>query len=195
MSRTANITRKTRETDIRLTVNLDGEGRAEVVTGVGFFDHMLTHLAKHSGWDLTVEAKGDLEVDSHHTVEDIGICLGSALKNALGDKAGIERFADAAVPMDETLVQAAVDISGRSHLEYAASYPSPKIGEFDVELVEEFLRAMVNNAGVTLHVAVIRGGNSHHVAEAIFKATARALGRATRRDPARGQVPSTKGTL
>jgi len=195
MSRTANITRKTRETDIRLTVNLDGEGRAEVVTGVGFFDHMLTHLAKHSGWDLTVEAKGDLEVDSHHTVEDIGICLGSALKNALGDKAGIERFADAAVPMDETLVQAAVDISGRSHLEYAASYPSPKIGEFDVELVEEFLRAMVNNAGVTLHVAVIRGGNSHHVAEAIFKAAARALRMAVERSGRVSGVPSTKGVL
>lgn len=195
MPRTATISRKTRETDITVKLNLDGTGTATIATGVRFFDHMLTHLAKHSGWDLTVTAKGDLDVDSHHTVEDIGICLGSALKQALGDKAGIVRFADAEVPMDESLAEVALDISGRSHLVCNVQYPADKIGEFDVELIEEFLRAFVGNAGVTLHVNVPYGANSHHIAEALFKALAKAAGKATRHDPTQRQIPSTKGTL
>ena len=195
MMRSATVSRTTRETDIKLMVCLDGSGQAEIATAVGFFDHMLTHLAKHSGWDLTVQAKGDLDVDFHHTIEDIGICLGSAVKQALGDKVGIQRFADAAVPMDEALAQVAVDLSGRAHLVYHVTYPTEKVGEFDIELVEEFLRAFVNHAAVTLHVNVPYGANSHHVAEAVFKALARALGQAARRDPSQQHVPSTKGTL
>ncbi len=195
MTRTAKISRKTKETQIELTLNLDGKGDSDVATGIGFFDHMLTHLSKHSGWDLTVRATGDVEVDDHHTVEDVGICLGSALKDSLGDKAGIERFANASVPMDETLASASVDISGRPALVYDVNYPTHKVGEFDVELVEEFLRALVNNAGITLHVSVPYGGNSHHMAEAAFKAIARALGKASRRGGSGDQIPSTKGTL
>lgn len=195
MTRSATIERATKETDIKLTVNLDGEGKFQIDTGIGFFDHMLTHLAKHSGWDLTVQAKGDLDVDFHHTVEDVGICLGQAVNQALAEKVGITRFAEADVPMDEALAKVAVDISGRAHLVYNASYPSSKIGQFDIELVEEFLRALVNNAVITLHVNVSYGSNSHHIAEAIFKATAQALGKATRRDPDQKQIPSTKGVL
>jgi len=195
MARSASVSRKTRETDIRVELELDGGGTAKIATGVGFFDHMLTHLARHSGWDLTVTAKGDLQVDFHHTIEDIGICLGSAVKQALGEKAGIERFANAAVPMDETLAEVAVDISGRSHLVYNVHYTTQKIGEFDVELIEEFIRAFVNNGDVTVHVNVPYGSNSHHIAEAIFKALARTLGEATSQDPRRRDIPSTKGTL
>jgi len=196
MSRSATISRATKETDIKVTLTLDGQGKAEIATGVGFFDHMLTHLAKHSGWDLDVRAKGDLQVDSHHTVEDIGICLGLALKQALGDKAGIQRFANADVPMDETLARAAVDISGRAHLVYDVTYPASKIGDFDVELVEEFMRAFVNNAGITLHISVPYGSNSHHVAEAAFKAVARAVGSASKLSSGQQrEIPSTKGKL
>lgn len=195
MARSETISRRTKETDITLTLNLDGHGKCDVSTGVGFFDHMLTHLARHSGWDVTVSAKGDLQVDFHHTVEDIGICLGQALKKALGDKAGIERFADSAVPMDEALAHVAVDISGRAHLTYAVEFPTDKTGTFDVELIEEFLQAFVNHAAITLHVTATSGTNSHHIAEAIFKALARAMGRATRIGSAGGEIPSTKGTL
>jgi len=195
MTRSATISRATRETEIEVTLNLDGTGRVEASTGVGFFDHMLEHLAKHSGWDIVISAKGDLQVDFHHTVEDIGICLGSALKQALGDKAGIERFADVDVPMDEASARVAVDISGRAHLVYNARYPVEKIGKFDVELIEEFLRAFVNNSAITLHINVPYGSNGHHIAEAIFKALARALGKATRRRDRDKQIPSTKGTL
>jgi imidazoleglycerol-phosphate dehydratase len=194
MARQAELARKTKETDIALKLNLDGVGESKLATGVGFFDHMLTHLAKHSGWDLDVRAKGDLEVDAHHTVEDIGICIGQAIRQALGDKAGIKRFASALVPMDEALAEVAIDISGRAYLVYNASYPSEKIGEFDVELVEEFLRAVVHNAGVTLHVNARYGGNSHHIAEGIFKAVAQAFGAATRLTGS-SAIPSTKGSL
>ncbi len=195
MSRTSTIKRHTKETDIEIVLNLDGAGRSEIRTGVGFFDHMLTHLSKHSRWDLTVNAKGDLEVDDHHTVEDVGLCIGSALKEALGDKSGLKRFSSASVPMDETLANVAVDISGRPALVYNARYTTDKIGEFDSQLVKEFLQAVVNTAGLTLHVNVAYGTNSHHIAEAIFKATAQALGEATRIIDRSGEIPSTKGTL
>jgi len=195
MSRTSTIKRHTKETDIEIVLNLDGAGRSEIRTGVGFFDHMLTHLSKHSRWDLTVNAKGDLEVDDHHTVEDVGLCIGSAVKEALGDKSGLKRFSSASVPMDETLANVAVDISGRPALVYNARYTTDKIGEFDSQLVKEFLQAVVNTAGLTLHVNVAYGTNSHHIAEAIFKATAQALGEATRIIDRSGEIPSTKGTL
>jgi len=195
MSRTSTIKRHTKETDIEIVLNLDGAGRSEIRTGVGFFDHMLPHLSKHSRWDLTVNAKGDLEVDDHHTVEDVGLCIGSALKEALGDKSGLKRFSSASVPMDETLANVAVDISGRPALVYNARYTTDKIGEFDSQLVKEFLQAVVNTAGLTLHVNVAYGTNSHHIAEAIFKATAQALGEATRIIDRSGEIPSTKGTL
>jgi len=194
-TRKVTVSRQTKETKIRLLLDLDGQGQAQIATGVGFLDHMLTHLARHSGWDLEIQAEGDLHVDAHHTVEDVGICLGSALREALGEKRGIRRFADCAVPMDETLAQAAVDISGRAHLVCNLPFPTSKIGEFDVELVAEFLRAVVNQAAVTVHVNVPYGGNSHHIAEAAFKALARALGEACRIDPRITDVPSTKGTL
>jgi len=195
MAREATIKRSTKETKIEITLRLDGEGKSEIRTGVGFFDHMLTHLAKHSKWNLNVTAQGDLEVDDHHTVEDVGICIGSALRDALGDKAGIQRFAGASVPMDETLANAAVDISGRPALVYNANYTTDKIGGFDVQLVHEFFQALVNTAGITLHINVPYGTNSHHIAEAVFKATAQALGQATRIVDATGRIPSTKGTL
>jgi imidazoleglycerol-phosphate dehydratase len=195
MGREAKIKRQTKETVIDLVLKLDGRGKPDINTGVGFFDHMLTHLAKHSGWDLTVKAKGDLEVDDHHTVEDVGLCLGTALKEALGDKAGIQRFASTSVPMDETLANAAADISGRPWLVYQVDYGTDKIGEFDVQLVQEFFRAVVNTAGLTLHINVPYGTNSHHIAEAIFKAVAQALGQASRITDKTGQIPSTKGSL
>jgi len=195
MAREGKITRSTKETQIELTLNLDGRGKSSAFTGIGFFDHMLNHLARHSGWDLTVQAKGDLEVDAHHTVEDVGLCLGAAIKDALSDKAGVQRFAGTSVPMDETLANASVDISGRPMLVYNVNYPSGKIGDFDVELVREFFRAVVNTAGITLHVNVLYGANNHHIAEAIFKATAQALGQATRIIDPTGQIPSTKGSL
>jgi imidazoleglycerol-phosphate dehydratase len=195
MSRIATIDRGTNETDIQLTLNVDGSGRADIATGVGFLDHMLTLLAKHGAMDLAVRAKGDLAVDQHHTVEDIGICLGQALRQAMGDKAGIRRYGHFTLPMDETLATVAVDLGGRFAIAFDADFPSAKIGEFDSELVEEFWRAFAGNALCNLHILVHYGRNSHHVSEAIFKATGRALRMASEADPRMTGVPSTKGTL
>jgi imidazoleglycerol-phosphate dehydratase len=195
MSRTAHINRKTAETDIELKLNLDGKGMAEIVTGVGFFDHMLTLFAKHAAMDLTVKARGDLHVDQHHTVEDVGICLGQAVREALGDKAGIRRYGHFTLPMEETLVTCAFDLSGRSFLVFKAEFPSHRIGDFDSELVAEFWHAFSTNALCNLHIVVHHGRNSHHIAEGIFKATARALREAIESDPRLHGVPSTKGTL
>jgi imidazoleglycerol-phosphate dehydratase len=195
MPRTARIDRKTAETEIKLELNLDGAGQANVATGVGFFDHMLTLLAKHAAIDLSVEAKGDLHVDQHHTVEDVGICFGSALRLALGDKAGIRRYGHFTLPMEETLVTSAIDLSGRYFLVFQAAFPSPKIGDFDSELVEDFWQAAAANALCNLHVVLHHGRNSHHISEAIFKGTARALRMAIEPDPRMTGVPSTKGTL
>jgi len=196
MSRTATITRTTTETDISLTLNLDGSGKADIATGIGFLDHMLTALARHGMFDLTIRAKGDLHIDFHHTTEDIGIVLGQAFTKALADKRGIRRFGHAVVPMDEALVDAAVDISGRPYLAWNVSFQRPKIGEMDTELFEEFFRALAFNALVTLHVTMRAGENAHHVAEASFKAAARALRAASEMDPrAAGEIPSTKGSL
>ncbi|MGD9857262.1 MAG: imidazoleglycerol-phosphate dehydratase HisB [Planctomycetaceae bacterium] len=195
MPRTATIHRKTNETDISLTLNLDGSGEADVATGVGFFDHMLTLLAKHGLFDLTVRADGDLEVDQHHTVEDTGICLGQALAQALGNKAGITRYGSMTLPMEETLVTAAVDLSGRFWFVDKFAFPTEKIGEFDAQLVEVFWQAAAANALMNLHVVLHHGENSHHVAEGIFKATARALRSAVSIDPRQTGIPSSKGTL
>jgi imidazoleglycerol-phosphate dehydratase len=195
MSRTAHIRRQTSETDIELELSLDGSGDAQIQTGVGFLDHMLTLLAKHGAFDLRVAAKGDLHVDQHHTVEDTGICLGQALREALGDKAGIRRYGHFTLPMDETLVTSAVDLGGRFALAFNAPLPSPKIGAFDSELLEEFWNAFAGNALCNLHVVLHYGRNSHHIAEAVFKSTARALRMAVEHDPRMTGVPSTKGTL
>jgi imidazoleglycerol-phosphate dehydratase len=195
MPRTATIDRKTAETTIRLSLNLDGSGQADVATGVGFLDHMLTLLAKHSAIDLAVWADGDLHVDQHHTVEDTGICLGQALKQALGNKAGIRRYGHFTLPMEETLATVAIDLSGRYAFVFRADFPSQKIGDFDSELVEDFWQAVAANALCNLHVLVHYGRNSHHLSEAIFKATARALRMAIEADPRMSGVPSTKGTL
>jgi imidazoleglycerol-phosphate dehydratase len=195
MSRTATIDRKTAETSIQLTVELDGTGRADIATGVGFFDHMLTLLAGHAAIDLRVRADGDLEVDQHHTVEDVGICLGQALKQALGDKAGIRRYGHCTLPMDETLATSAIDFGGRAMLVFVADVPAAKVGEFDTELVEEFWQAVAGNALANLHILVHYGRSSHHICEAIFKATARAIRMAVEPDPRMTGVPSTKGTL
>jgi imidazoleglycerol-phosphate dehydratase len=196
MSRTATITRTTSETDIVLTLDLDGTGRAEIATGIGFLDHMLTSLARHGLFDLTVAAKGDLHIDFHHTTEDVGIVLGRAFAQAVGDKRGIARFGHAAVPMDEALVEAAIDISGRPFLAWSVAFRQPKIGEMDTELFEEFFRALAFNAHINLHITQKAGTNAHHVAEACFKATARALRMAVALDPRLGDaIPSTKGAL
>jgi imidazoleglycerol-phosphate dehydratase len=195
MPRTANIDRKTAETNIQLKLDLDGTGRADIATGVGFLDHMLTLFAKHAVVDLTVRAAGDLEVDQHHTVEDTGICLGQALKQALGDKSGIRRYGHFTLPMDESLATVALDLSGRFALVFRAEFPSAKIGDFDSELVEEFWRAFAANALCNLHILVHYGRNSHHISEAIFKATARALRMSAEADPRVSSVPSTKGSL
>ncbi|MGK7860901.1 imidazoleglycerol-phosphate dehydratase HisB [Falsiroseomonas sp. E2-1-a4] len=196
MTRQATIARATSETDIRLTLDLDGRGSADVATGVGFFDHMLTALARHALMDLAVAAKGDLHIDDHHTVEDVGIVLGQALRQALGDKRGIRRFGQCLLPMDEALAEAAIDISGRPFLAWDVAFQRPKIGTFDTELVEEFFRAFAFNAGITLHVTLKAGSNAHHVAEACFKAVARALRMAVEMDPrTAGEIPSTKGSL
>ena len=195
MSRTAHIRRQTTETDIELELSLDGSGVASIQTGVGFLDHMLTLLARHGAFDLRVAAKGDLHIDQHHTVEDTGICLGQALRQALGDKAGIRRYGHFTLPMDETLVTSAVDLGGRFALAFNAPLPSPKIGAFDSELLEEFWNAFAGNALCNLHVVLHYGRNSHHIAEAVFKATARALRMAVEHDPRMTGVPSTKGTL
>ena len=195
MSRIATIDRKTAETDIQLTLELEGSGLADVQTGVGFFDHMLTLLAKHAAIDLTVRAKGDVQIDDHHTVEDVGICLGQALKQAVGDKAGIRRYGFFTLPMEETLATVAIDMGGRYFLVFNATLPSNKIGTFDSELIEDFWQAVAANALCNLHVNVPYGRNSHHISEAIFKAAARALRMAVEPDPRMTGVPSTKGTL
>ncbi len=196
MSRTSTVTRKTKETDIELTVDLDGTGTTDVETGLPFFDHMLSQLGRHGGLDLTIKATGDLEIDAHHTVEDVGIALGGALKEALGDKAGVRRFASSAVPLDEALVECALDLSGRPFLVYEIEPPGEKIlGDppFDPQLAEEFWRALATAAAWTLHLTMVRGRNTHHVIEASFKATARALRDAVRVEGS--GIPSTKGTL
>ncbi|WP_372624298.1 imidazoleglycerol-phosphate dehydratase HisB [Falsiroseomonas sp.] len=194
--RCAEIARTTSETEIRLTLDLDGSGVAEIATGVGFLDHMLTALARHGMLDLTVAAKGDLHIDDHHTTEDVGIVLGQAVRAALGDKRGIRRYGQCLLPMDEALAEAAIDISGRPYLAWSVPFQRPKIGSFDTELVEEFFRAFAFNAGITLHVTLKAGTNAHHVAEACFKAVARALRMAVEPDPrAAGAIPSTKGSL
>jgi len=195
MPRTAIIDRKTRETQIRLELNLDGSGNGSWQTGVGFLDHMLELFARHGALDLKVEANGDLHVDQHHTVEDVGICLGQAVKQAVGDKAGIRRYGHFTLPMEETLCTTAIDLSGRYYLVFSAEFGSPKIGDFDTELVEDFFQAFAANALCNLHVLVHHGRNSHHVAEAIFKSAARALRMAVENDPRMPGVPSTKGTL
>jgi imidazoleglycerol-phosphate dehydratase len=193
--RTAEIQRATRETDIRLALDLDGSGRAEVSTGVGFLDHMLELFARHAAVDLTVYARGDRQVDDHHTTEDVGIVLGQALDLALGDKAGIRRYGHCVLPMDEALVTCAIDLGGRAYLGWGVTMPSPLIGTFASELVEEFLRALTLNARLNLHLIQHSGSNTHHVAEAVFKALARALRMAVERDPRVEGVPSTKGSL
>ncbi len=195
MPRTATIRRDTTETRIQLTLDLEGTGRHELATGIGFFDHMLAHLARHGLFDLTVRAEGDLHIDAHHTVEDVGLCFGQALKQALGDKAGIRRYGDAAVPMDETLVTAAVDLSGRPFLVWRADVPPETLGTFGAQLAEEFWRAVSSAGALTLHVVLHHGRNTHHIIEAVFKATARALRAAVEPDPRGGGVPSTKGVL
>lgn len=196
MPRTATIARQTNETKIDLSLNLDGSGQARIETGVGFFDHMLDLFARHGAFDLQVQAAGDLHVDQHHTVEDVGICLGQAFKQALGDKTGIRRYGHMTLPMEETLVTSTVDLSGRYFLVFGPTFPSPKIGEFDSELVEDFWQAFAANALCNLHVQLHYGRNSHHISEAVFKGTARALRMAVEEDPrSPGVVPSTKGTL
>jgi len=195
MSRTATVDRQTRETKIQLELNLDGTGTSSIQTGVGFFDHMLELFARHGCFDLSVVADGDLHVDQHHTVEDTGICLGLAFREALGDKAGIRRYGHFTLPMEETLVTTAVDLSGRYYLVFGASFPSPKIGDFDSELVEDFWQAFAANALCNLHVQLHYGRNSHHISEAIFKCLARTLRVATEDDPRMSGVPSTKGVI
>jgi imidazoleglycerol-phosphate dehydratase len=196
MSRIAEVSRKTSETDLRVRVDLDGRGEASVKTGIGFFDHMLTALARHALIDMTVEARGDLHVDGHHTVEDTGIALGQAITRALGDRAGIRRYADALVPLDESLVRCVIDVSGRPYLSYHIDIPKwQMLGEYDVFLTPEFFRALVLNAELTVHLDLVRGDNPHHIVEAAFKAFARAFGTATTRDPRVTGVPSTKGLL
>ena len=194
-ARRAEIERKTAETQISIKLNLDGEGTCDIATGIGFLDHMLTLLAKHSFMDLTVKAKGDLEVDSHHTVEDIGIVLGEALQEALGDKAGIHRYGNCFIPMDETLAQVCLDFSGRPFLVFDAEIPKIQLGNYDAEMTEEFFRAVAMHCGLTLHIRVLYGSNVHHIIEAIFKAFARAVAEAAAVDPRVKGVMSSKGVL
>ena len=194
--RTAEINRKTNETDIKLSLNLDGTGRSEIATGCGFLDHMLTLFARHGGFDLTVSCKGDTYVDYHHTVEDIGIALGDAFKSALGDMRGITRYGSFILPMDESLIMTAVDISGRAHLSYDLTIPAQKVGDFDTELTEEFYLGFVRHAAVTLHIKQLSGTNSHHIIEGAFKSVARSLAAAVKIDQnRRDEIPSTKGVL
>jgi imidazoleglycerol-phosphate dehydratase len=198
MTRRAERKRSTRETEISVSVDLDGTGSSDVQTGIGFFDHMLDALARHGGFDLKVRCTGDLHIDAHHTVEDVGIVLGSTLLEALGDKKGIVRFADATVPLDEAVVRAIVDVSGRPFIHYEVDVPAgqPRIGDFDAALAAEFWRAIATEARITLHLDLVRGFNAHHIVEATFKAAARALGAAVRIDPRRSsEIPSTKGVL
>lgn len=194
--RTASLSRSTRETEISVRLDLDGRGESDISTGVGFFDHMLTQIARHGLFDLEIKAKGDLHIDDHHTVEDVGIALGQCFRKALGDKAGIVRYADVTLPLDEALSRAVVDISGRPYLVFRTMFHTPKIGSFDTQLVEEWFRAFATQAGLTLHVETFYGSNDHHIAESCFKALARALRLAVAIDPAQGgRVPSTKGVL
>jgi imidazoleglycerol-phosphate dehydratase len=194
--RSAAVTRKTKETEIAVEVLLDGAGKADIHTGVGFFDHMLDQVARHSLIDLTIRAKGDLHIDQHHTVEDVGIALGQAVARALGDKRGLVRYADCLLPMDEALTRVALDFSGRPFLVFKVDFPTAKIGAFDTELVREFFQAFAVNAGLTLHVETLYGANSHHIAESCFKGVARALGVAVAIDPRQAdRIPSTKGAL
>ena len=194
--RTAEIKRRTEETDISLYINLDGKGEANVSSGVGFLDHMLTLFARHSGFDLSVTCKGDTEVDFHHSVEDIGIALGQAFNSAVGDKKGIRRYGEAIIPMDEALIMTAVDISGRAYLGYGLEIPAEKVGDFDTELCEEFFAAFVREARVALHIRQLAGKNSHHIIEGAFKSAARSLRAATETDQRfSDSVPSTKGAL
>jgi imidazoleglycerol-phosphate dehydratase len=196
MTRKIELSRKTSETDIVISFNPDGMGRTDISTGVGFFDHMLTAFGRHGLFDLTVKAKGDLHIDAHHTVEDVGILLGQALQAALGDKRGINRFGHAIVPMDEALVEAAVDLSGRAFVVWGVKFERPYIGNMDTQMVEEFFRALAGNGLFNLHVIERAGQNAHHVAEAAFKAVARALRQAVAIDPrAAGEIPSTKGVI
>jgi imidazoleglycerol-phosphate dehydratase len=195
MSRTARIDRKTAETEITVELDLDGDGSSQIGTGVGFFDHMLELLAKHAAIDLKVAARGDLHVDQHHTVEDVGICLGQAIRQAVGDKQGIRRYGHFTLPMEETLVTSAVDLSGRYAMVFQVPFPTAKVGEFDSELVEDFWQAVAANALCNLHVLLHHGRNGHHVAEAVFKSVARSLRMAVEPDPRVQGVPSTKGTL
>jgi imidazoleglycerol-phosphate dehydratase len=195
MARTASVERETNETTIRLQLDLDGTGTADIKTGVGFLDHMLELLTKHGVIDLEVQATGDLHVDQHHTVEDVGICLGQAFREAIGDKSGICRYGHFTLPMEETLVTTAVDLSGRYAMVFEAEFPTAKIGEFDSELVEDFWQAFAANSLCNFHVILHHGRNSHHISEAIFKSAARALRMATEADPRVTGVPSTKGTL
>jgi imidazoleglycerol-phosphate dehydratase len=194
--RKAEITRTTNETEISVSVTLDGTGQHRMASGVGFFDHMLDQLARHALVDMSLSAKGDLHIDDHHTVEDCGIALGQALARALGDKRGIRRYGECSLPMDDAQVRCALDLSGRPFLVWNVPFPTPKIGTFDTELVREFFQALATHAGITLHVDLIHGINSHHIAEAVFKAVARALRLAVEADPRMaGSIPSTKGTL
>src|SRR5947209_3680954 len=196
MDRTSDITRQTKETNVRVALNLDGSGKTNAATGVGFFDHMLDLLGRHSLIDLNISAQGDLHVDPHHTVEDVGIVLGQAIEKAIGDKRGINRYGWAIIPMDETLAQVAIDLSGRPAFIFNVQFTGGMIGNFPVELVEEFFKSLATNAKCNLHINVPYGGNNHHIAEAIFKATAKALRQAVSVDPrAADQVPSTKGNL
>lgn len=195
LERTSEVERITSETQIKLTLALDGTGENQVTTGVGFLDHMLILLSKHGAINLTLEASGDTHIDDHHTVEDVGIALGQALRSALGNKAGINRYGQALVPMDEALILAAVDISGRGFLELDLPLPAAKVGTFDTELVEEFFRALAVNGGITLHLRMLSGRNTHHIIEGVFKAVGRALRQAVAKDDRLTGIPSTKGVL
>ena len=196
MSRTASVSRKTNETNISVTVDIDGTGTSSISTGVGFFDHMLEQLSRHSLIDMDIKAEGDLHIDDHHTVEDTGIAIGQAIAKALGDRRGITRYASLDLAMDETMTRAAVDVSGRPFLVWNVTFSAPKIGTFDTELVREFFQALAQHAGITLHIQNIYGANNHHISETCFKAVARVLRTATEIDPRQaGRVPSTKGSL
>jgi imidazoleglycerol-phosphate dehydratase len=194
--RNATVKRKTKETDIAVAVNLDGTGKADIATGIGFLDHMLEQVARHGLFDLSIKAKGDLHIDQHHTTEDVGIVLGQAIREALGDRAGIARYADVQLPMDEALTRCAIDVSGRPYLVWKVAFTRSRIGDFDTELFREFFLALAQNSGITLHIETLYGRNNHHIAETCFKAAARALRAAVAIDPRQGgRVPSTKGSL
>ena len=195
MARSSHVERQTTETNIKISLDLDGSGQSSIQSGIGFLDHMLTLFAKHGLFDLTIEAQGDLHIDQHHTVEDVGICFGMALQEALGDKSGIRRYGHFTLPMEETLVTTAIDLGGRYFLVFQADFPTAKIGDFDSELVEDFWQATAANALCNLHVSLHHGRNSHHISEAVFKSAARALRMAVESDPRITDIPSTKGTL